>query len=102
VCRIDPPVAAVISASGPTSYGGEGAEVAVADLKVPVLFVAQEDDEGFAAEARKLYSLAKASPDARLKVTPGSFHGVQLVRPTGDESTRTEVAAFLAKYAPPA
>jgi pimeloyl-ACP methyl ester carboxylesterase len=99
--RIDPPVAAVISASGPAAYGGVGAEDPVATIKVPILFAAQADDEYFASDATTLHALAKASRDAQLKITPGSAHGVQLVGPGGDDATRAVVAAFLAQYAPP-
>jgi pimeloyl-ACP methyl ester carboxylesterase len=99
--KITPPLAGVISVSGPLAYAGVSAQLEVPKISVPVLFVAQEDDGLFGDAAKQMYADAKASPDARLTVTPGAIHGVPLVSPGVDDKIHTEVAAFLAKYAPP-
>jgi pimeloyl-ACP methyl ester carboxylesterase len=100
--KVAPPVAAVISSSGPALYGGVDAAAAVPEIAVPVLFVAQEDDGLFGQAATQMHAVAKASPDAQIKVTPGTTHGYRLVSPGGDEAIRRVLYAFLAKYAPPA
>jgi alpha-beta hydrolase superfamily lysophospholipase len=78
--NIRPPVAGVVSASGPRSFGGADAEQAVPRLRVPVLYLVAEEDAGgaFAADAKVLYERT-ASSDKTLEVLPGSFHGVSLV-----------------------
>jgi pimeloyl-ACP methyl ester carboxylesterase len=101
--RIQPPVTAVISASGPTAYGGVDAEDAVPSLKMPVLFVAEAEDTPFGDAAKTMYAKAKASSARVLKVPEGSNHGVQLVRPTNnDPEVRLALEHFLRTYAPPA
>lgn len=101
--RVEPPVTAVISASGPTAYGGVDAEAAVPKLRMPVLFVAQAGDAPFGDAAKTMYAEAKASPARVLKVPPGSNHGIVLVRPPdGDPAVRLALQQFLRTYAPPA
>ena len=101
--RVEPPVTAVISASGPTAYGGVDAEAAVPKLRMPVLFVAQAGDAPFGDAAKTMYGEAKASPARVLKVPPGSNHGIVLVRPPdGDPEVRLALQQFLRTYAPPA
>lgn len=101
--RVEPPVTAVISASGPTAYGGVDAEAAVPKLRMPVLFVAQAGDAPFGDAAKTMYAEAKASPARVLKVPPGSNHGIVLVRPPdGDPEVRLALQQFLRTYAPPA
>ncbi len=77
---VKPPLAGVLSASGPASYGWVDALALVPRLTVPVLYVVGEQDAGggFLADARKLFD-ATASEDKRLEVLPVSNHGVSLV-----------------------
>ncbi|PBC79477.1 hypothetical protein BX265_4281 [Streptomyces sp. TLI_235] len=50
------PAAAVVSLSGPESFGGDDAGTAVKRLSVPVLFAAEEHDQPFADNARSLHA----------------------------------------------
>src|SRR5215217_5548644 len=53
--EITPPVAGVVSLSGPEEYQGADAGAAAPRLRVPVLFIVAEDDPPFADAARTLY-----------------------------------------------
>jgi pimeloyl-ACP methyl ester carboxylesterase len=97
---VGPPVAAVISASGPAVFNGISAEAAVPKLTMPVLFVAAEYDGDAIAAVKALHPAAKKSPDAQLKVVSGSLHGYELLAPAGDKDVRETFQAFLAKNAP--
>ena len=76
--RIRPPVAGVVSLSGPSGYGGVDAEAAMARLRVPVLFVVGADDQPFREQARLMYRAARVA-DKRLLVVPGGGHGTSMV-----------------------
>jgi pimeloyl-ACP methyl ester carboxylesterase len=76
--RIRPPVAGVVSLSGPSGYGGVEAGEAMARLRVPVLFVVGADDQHFTEQARAMYRAARVA-DKRLLVVPGGGHGTSLV-----------------------
>jgi pimeloyl-ACP methyl ester carboxylesterase len=101
--RIQPPVAGVISLSGPASISGMNASLAVPQLTVPVLYVVADLDRSFAADAQTLYN---ASPKAlaKLVVLEGVGHGVQFPLGEAASSVRAmmEVDAFLAANAPAA
>ncbi|MEU8516454.1 hypothetical protein AB0C76_33455 [Kitasatospora sp. NPDC048722] len=90
------PVAAVVSLSGPTDYAGDHARIAVAKIKAPVFFAAEEDDSPFADDAKDLYAIS-VSPAKTLKIYPGSRHGADLL---ADGALR-DVLAFLAQNVPP-
>lgn len=74
-----PPVQGVVSLSAPRGLGPIDAEAAMPRLRVPVLFVAAEQDGGIAAEARLLHQTAAAS-DKRLEIVPSGEHGSGLLR----------------------
>jgi pimeloyl-ACP methyl ester carboxylesterase len=76
--RIRPPVAGVVSLSGPASFQGVDAAAAVSRLRVPVLLVAAADDHPFVDDARALYRAAPVG-DKRLLVIPGGGHGTSLL-----------------------
>ena len=76
--RIRPPVAGVVSLSGPSGYGGVESGEAMARLRVPVLFVVGADDRHFTEQARAMYRAARVA-DKRLLVVPGGGHGTSLV-----------------------
>jgi pimeloyl-ACP methyl ester carboxylesterase len=76
--RIRPPVAGVVSLSGPSGFGGVDAEAAMARLRVPVLFVVGADDQPYREQARLLYRAARAR-DKRMLVVPGGGHGTSMV-----------------------
>jgi pimeloyl-ACP methyl ester carboxylesterase len=76
--RIRPPVAGVVSLSGPASFQGVDAGAAVSRLRVPVLLVAGADDQPFADDARAMYRAAPVR-DKRLLLVPGGGHGTSLL-----------------------
>ncbi|MFD8084810.1 alpha/beta hydrolase [Kitasatospora sp. NPDC059722] len=89
------PVAAVVSLSGPANYEGDRALVAVAKIKAPVFFAAEEDDSPFAGDAKDLYATS-VSPAKTLKIYPGSRHGADLLA----DGALNDVLAFLAQNVP--
>jgi pimeloyl-ACP methyl ester carboxylesterase len=76
--RIRPPVAGVVSLSGPASFQGMDAGAAVSRLRVPVLFVAGADDHPFIEDARAMYR-ATSARDKRLLVIAGGGHGTSML-----------------------
>jgi pimeloyl-ACP methyl ester carboxylesterase len=92
-----PPVDGVVSLSGPATFRLD-AVTAARQLKVPVLYVAADVDEGgiYAADARKLYD-ATPSIDRRLEIVPGAAHGVALV--AGPGRVRTLLESFIRAHA---
>ncbi|MER8184110.1 hypothetical protein [Kitasatospora sp. NPDC094015] len=90
------PVVAVVSLSGPESFGGDNAAIAVKRLATPVFFAAEEHDGTFPADARSLHAAA-VSADKQLKIYPGANHGAALLA----DGALPDVQAFLARYAPP-
>lgn len=92
--RIAPSVDAVIAVSGPASFRGLAAEPAVRAMRVPVLFVAASDDNGFADTARALHA-ESASPTKQLEIVPGRDHGYQLVTGAANSATRDLFGGFL-------
>jgi pimeloyl-ACP methyl ester carboxylesterase len=92
--RIRPPVAGVVSLSGPSGFGGVDAQAAMARLRVPVLFVVGADDQPFQEQARLLYRAARVD-DKRLLVVPGGGHGTSMVE-FGEDAPR--VLAALRKF----
>jgi dienelactone hydrolase len=85
---------AVVSLSGPASYGSLRGLPAVARLHAPVFFAASNDDEPFASDARAMYA-ASASADKVLEILPGAAHGVQML---DDSAFRARVTAFIATH----
>jgi len=88
--RIRPPVAGVVSLSGPSGFGGVDAQGAMARLRVPVLFVVAADDQHFTEQARVMYRAARVH-DKRLLVIPGGGHGTGLLE-FGDDAPRVRAA----------
>ncbi len=92
-----PAVNGVISFSSPQRYVNVDALAAVRNMRVPALFLAQEDDEPFDDDARALYE-ACLSADKRLEITAGPEHGFRLLQNPG---TRSLVDAFIAAHSTP-
>jgi pimeloyl-ACP methyl ester carboxylesterase len=90
--RIRPPVAGVVSLSGPASFQGVDAGAAVARLRVPVLLVAGADDQPFADDARAMYRAAPVR-DKRLLVVPGGGHGTSLLD-FGEDAPKVQAAVW--------
>jgi pimeloyl-ACP methyl ester carboxylesterase len=97
--RIRPPVAGVVSLSGPASFQGVDAGAAVERLRVPVLLVAAADDQPFADDARAMYRAAPVR-DKRLLVVGGGGHGTSMLE-FGDDAPRVLAAVrkFIADHA---
>jgi pimeloyl-ACP methyl ester carboxylesterase len=90
---IAPPVASVVSLSAPASYRRQNALAAAPRLRLPVLYVASEDEPvGIADDARALHA-ATASTDKRLEIVPGRSHGLRILKSV--PQTRTLVESFL-------
>jgi pimeloyl-ACP methyl ester carboxylesterase len=88
-----PPVAGVVSLSGPTGLNGVDATAAVRTMTVPALFVAAQTDGDLPLAAQQLYS-ACASRDKKLDIEPGGAHGWDLV----DDRMRPRLDAFLKNH----
>jgi hypothetical protein len=91
---VKPPVDAVVALS-PASISGDEA----AALDVPFLQVVAKGDTGFADSARTNEAAAKASPDHRLLVVPGTDHASMMF--TGDSGDRvlTTIVGFVDQVA---
>jgi dienelactone hydrolase len=100
---LTPPVAGVLSLSGPAAYARESALTAVPTLTVPVLYVVAEGDSAFAGDARDLYA-ATPGTKRKLVVVPGSAHGYEfvLVEGAGSAEANAAIDGFLSTYAQPA
>ncbi|MER6786736.1 hypothetical protein ABT330_19320 [Streptomyces sp. NPDC000658] len=94
--KVRPPVAAVVSQSGPGTYNGMDATGAIAGLTMPVLLVAAQDDGQFASDARELDKLARRSKDEELVIVSGSAHGNDILQE--QPAVWQRVKAFLARY----
>jgi pimeloyl-ACP methyl ester carboxylesterase len=96
--RIRPPVAGVVSLSGPASFQGVDAGAAVARLRVPVLLVAAADDHPFVDDARAMYRAAQVG-DKRLLVVGGGGHGTSLLEFGADApKVQAAVRRFIASH----
>jgi pimeloyl-ACP methyl ester carboxylesterase len=84
--EITPPVAGVVSLSGPEEYQGADAATAAPKLRVPVLFIAAADDPPFADAAHALYKTVPGR-NKKLVVLEGGGHGTSLVE-FGDHAPR--------------
>jgi pimeloyl-ACP methyl ester carboxylesterase len=98
--KIDPPVAGVISLSGPVSVAGTNALAAVPKLTVPVLYVVSDLDRPFSSDAQMLFN---ATPPTlgKLVVLEGLGHGQQYPLQAASTSNRAMMAVdeFLATHA---
>jgi pimeloyl-ACP methyl ester carboxylesterase len=80
--RIRPPVAGVVSLSGPGALGAVSAWTAMPRLRVPALFVAAADDQPFVGAARAVYRRARAA-DKRLLIVRRGHGSIMLAFPEG-------------------
>jgi pimeloyl-ACP methyl ester carboxylesterase len=96
--RIRPPVAGVVSLSGPASFQGVDAGAASSRLRVPALFVVGADDQPFVDDARTMYRAAPVSAK-RLLVVPGGGHGTSMLE-FGDDAPKVlaAVQGFIAEH----
>jgi pimeloyl-ACP methyl ester carboxylesterase len=100
---IQPPVAGVISLSGPKTLGAMDAFAAVGTFTVPVLFIAAALDSGFFEDAQLLYRAAPPAM-AKLVTVEGRGHGEDFPLGSAASSARAMMAVdeFLAAHAPAA
>ena len=77
--NVKPAVTGVVSVSAPARFRGMDALETAKRLRVPVLYLAAEEDDNagfdFAQDAETMHA-ATASSDKRLEVLPGSLHGI--------------------------
>jgi pimeloyl-ACP methyl ester carboxylesterase len=91
--NIAPPVTSVVSLSAPAHFRRQYALQAAPRLRVPVLYVASEDEAvGIADDARALHE-ATASTDKRLEIVPGRSHGLRIIE--ASSAARALVHEFL-------
>jgi pimeloyl-ACP methyl ester carboxylesterase len=94
--NIAPAVDGVVSVSAPARFRGMDAVKTAPRLRVPVLYLAAEDDDNagydFSEDATALEA-ATASADKRLEILPGSLHGIGLVG--GSARAKALVEVFL-------
>ena len=100
--ELAPPVAGVISLSGPTSHSGVDASVAVPKLTVPVLYAVGSDDVPFAANAQTLYDATPGSAKSLLVIKGSGQHGSALLASDAPDSAKVRKAIqdFLKAHAP--
>ncbi len=80
--NVKPPLAGVVGLSAPARFRGLDAIATAPRLRVPVLYVAAEDDDNagfdFAEDARAL-DAATGSSDKQLEIVAGDRHGIALL-----------------------
>jgi pimeloyl-ACP methyl ester carboxylesterase len=80
-----PAVDRVVAVSAPSFYGDMNGVAAVGKLGMPVLYLAGDEDDGFADESRTLYA-ATGSNAKTLEILNSSSHGVRLALEPGPRS----------------
>lgn len=93
--RIRPPVAGVVSLSGPGAFGAVNAWTAMPRLQVPVLFVAAADDQPFVGAARAMYRRARAA-DKRLLIARRGHGSTMLAFPEEGPRVLAAMRRFIA------
>jgi pimeloyl-ACP methyl ester carboxylesterase len=77
--NVVPPVASVVSLSAPASFRRQQPLALAPRLRVPVLYVASDDEQlPLDDDARAMYA-ATAATDKRLEIVPGRSHGVRIL-----------------------
>ena len=91
--------AGVFSLSAPGAWTERlDAEKAVRKLAVPVLFLVDPADGGFAEDAQSLYEHT-VLPDKELVMVPGGGHGTQMLRGAAGAPAREAILAFAGRFA---
>ncbi len=98
--QIKPPVAGVVSLSGPSQYHQTDAAPVAPKLAVPVLYaVGERDNLDFVESARTMYAHTPAGTPHQLVTAPTPSHGTALLLGTAPQVVAA-LDAFLARYAP--
>ncbi|HET8840650.1 MAG TPA: alpha/beta fold hydrolase [Ktedonobacteraceae bacterium] len=92
------PVAAVVSLSGPQSFGVGVSDTELKAMTVPKLFLASEEDEPFVTAAHHMYEIA-ASPKA-IFIYPGLAHGTLMIGGDNGDGPALRILKFITQYAP--
>lgn len=98
--RIHPPVAGVVSLSGPGAFGAVNAWAAMPRLRVPVLFVSADDDQPFLGAARAMYRKVRVD-DKRLLIVRRGHGSVILAYPEQGPKVLAAIRRFIAITATP-
>ena len=97
--NVKPPVDGVVSISSPARFRGLDAAATAPRLRVPVLYLAAEDDDNagydFSRDAETMHA-ATSSADKQLELLPGPLHGVGLL--AGSGAAKALVEGFLAAH----
>jgi uncharacterized protein len=91
-------VGGVATLSAPVEFKGLSAEEVVPRLRIPMLFIAAEDDTG-ADGARELQELSGGTGD--LQIVPGADHGTDLLKGQAAEQVWSLLLDFLSKSLTP-
>lgn len=76
------PVGAVVTLSAPARFEGVDAVAAAANVTVPILLIAGEDNPPYGEEAEQIAAAAAGPTDVR--IVPSSAHGTNLLSDMGD------------------
>jgi pimeloyl-ACP methyl ester carboxylesterase len=95
--QLAPQLAGVISLSGPGQFAGLDAAAAAAQLEVPSVLVASNDDVGFVDDARALFEKIPRE-DKKLEIVPGPFHGTTILSGPSGQPVRALLLEFLRSH----
>jgi dienelactone hydrolase len=97
---ISPPVDGVASLSGPAAYSVMDGMAAAQLLRIPVLFMAAQNDQerpyDFPRDARAMYAACPSS-HKQLLIVPGNDHGSEMLTGNAGDQARRALEAFIAK-----
>jgi len=91
-------IAAVISLSGPQSFGVNVTDDQLKTMTVPKLFIASQDDEPFASDAKHMYTIS-ANPK-EMYIYPGENHGTAILGGDNGDGPALRILHFIQQYAP--
>lgn len=91
-------VTAVISLSGPQDFTVSVSDAEVKGIKAAKLFMASENDDPYATDARHMYEIANA-PKA-IHIYPGAAHGTEIFGGDNGDDPAQRVLHFISQYAP--
>jgi pimeloyl-ACP methyl ester carboxylesterase len=98
--RIRPPVAGVVSLSGPAAFGAVSAWTAMPRLRVPVLLVSARNDQPFLGAAQSMYRRARAA-DKRLLIAGRGHGSIILAYPDDGPKVLAGIRRFIADQSQP-
>ncbi len=91
-----PPIAGVVSLSGPAEFSVMDAMAASKELTVPVLYMAAENDQQrFPSDARAMFAVC-SSGHKQLLILPGSDHGSDLLAGSAQDQAGNALEKFIA------